>query len=563
MVFMILIGMPVLILALSLAWRYATGPFWLGTNSDPSYQYLINSLYLAEHRVPLYFQHPGTTVQALGAVIIKAFNAFVPNSLMVEHVLRDPEFYLHAMYAALIIFYTATLAALSIAAYRRSRDLTFAFLIQASAFLYLTMCKEEGFTHVLANMCPETLLIGLINLYGLCLLRAFFVEDNKSMLLTSLGWGVVYGLMLGTKFTCLALVVIPLVLLSTFRNRLFFCLAALAAFVLATSPVWSRYQAMWGNLYGMLTHTGFRGNGQQGFIAWESFRDGLTQTFVQQWLLLGSVILALIFVLYHWIIQGQGKKLNKAYSWAVWTGITIMLQYVIVAKETTYHYMIPAAGLFGFFVALMYLGHAVKQRIWQAGMLFFIALSLISSLMDMKNFYTSSMVMQNFSKEVYKHQEGVLCGFYRNSSIPFSLAFGDICYGLKAYADVRQRLYPNQYVMDITQYKIDEPQGTYVEDLLAQNQNVYLYGSALAETSFSPMLKVKMIEQSGSEAMYKVLGANDKKAAQMYYMAEMALSQGQGQIAYMLAQHAKALGMPVARDLVAEMDRMIAKKESQ
>jgi len=563
MAYAIVIGMPVLVLILSLAWRFASGPFWLGPNSDPAYQYLMNALYLADHKVPLYFQHPGTTVQLMGEGIIKAFNFCVCDSRMVENVFRAPEFYLHAMYAVLIIFYAATLMALAYYAHRRSGDWFFAFLVQTPAFLYLTMCKEPGFLLVPANMCPETLMIGLLNLYGLCLLRAFFVEDKKASLWTALGWGAVYGLMVASKFTSLSLLVIPLALLPALRARLLFCVMAAAAFLLATFPVWSHYASMWGNLYQMLTHTEFRGYGPQGLIAWESFRQGLMVTFAQQWLLMSSAVLVLGTVLYYWIVRGSQNKWNKAGYWAAWVAATIILQFLMVAKETAYHYMVPAMGLFGFLWALMYRSGTGKLWAWRAAGICFIVSSLMLCFMEIASAHRSSSGAQAFANEVYRHKGPIICGYYRCSSISYSLAFGDDCYGLSAYKDLIQKLYPTEYVMDILQFQINNPQNAFIEDAIARGHQVFLYGSALGEAFFSPLFKVKQVAQSGDEAVYGVLEANDRKAFQLFYMAQMALIQGQGQAAYMLGARAKGLGLPGARDFIVQMDRMIADHKSQ
>lgn len=47
------------------------GPFWLGTNFDPAYTYLLNSLRLAGLQPPKHVDHPGTTVHSVGAVLLR------------------------------------------------------------------------------------------------------------------------------------------------------------------------------------------------------------------------------------------------------------------------------------------------------------------------------------------------------------------------------------------------------------------------------------------------------------------------------------------------------------
>ena len=46
------------------------GPYWLAENSDPEYAYLLNALNVLEGRPPEHVDHPGTTLQMFGAVVI-------------------------------------------------------------------------------------------------------------------------------------------------------------------------------------------------------------------------------------------------------------------------------------------------------------------------------------------------------------------------------------------------------------------------------------------------------------------------------------------------------------
>ena len=235
----------------------------------------------------------------------------------------------------------------------------------------------------------------------------------------------------------------------------------------------------------------------------------------------------------------------------------------MVAKETAYHYMVPAMGLFGFLWAMMYLGRSGQPWAWRWAGLFFTVISLVLCFIDIGNAHRASSVAQAFSKEVYRHKGGIICGYYRCSSVPYSLAFGDDCYGLSAYQDLIQKLYPTDYVMDILQFKINNPKDAFIEDALAGGQQVLLYGSSLGESFFSPLFKVKLVAQSGDEALYLVLQAHDGQAFKLFYMAQMAWVQGQPQAAYMLGERAKDLGLPIARDFVVNMDRIIAHSKSR
>src|SRR5262245_51688104 len=66
---------PVLFALTVLALKEARGPFWYGKNSDPDYAYLFNSLVVAQVRSPGHIDHPGTTLQVFGALVLRARHA--------------------------------------------------------------------------------------------------------------------------------------------------------------------------------------------------------------------------------------------------------------------------------------------------------------------------------------------------------------------------------------------------------------------------------------------------------------------------------------------------------
>ena len=75
--------------------KIAAGPFWLSQNSDPDYQYLLNSLNIAQGKGVGHTDHPGTPVQISGAILLKLSAPTAPVISLQENVLRYPEKYLN------------------------------------------------------------------------------------------------------------------------------------------------------------------------------------------------------------------------------------------------------------------------------------------------------------------------------------------------------------------------------------------------------------------------------------------------------------------------------------
>lgn len=84
-------------------------------NSDPSYEYLINSLNLAQLKGygVGHIDHPGTSVQVIGAFVLKFYYiSFNENADIVTHVITNPEMYLAIFDKVLIVMNSLTLLGL-------------------------------------------------------------------------------------------------------------------------------------------------------------------------------------------------------------------------------------------------------------------------------------------------------------------------------------------------------------------------------------------------------------------------------------------------------------------
>ena len=72
-------------------------PLWMGSSTDPTYPYVLNSLLVAEGRPPEQATHPGTPLQVLGAVVLRAAHGLSGSGLdLRRHVLTDPEYFTDA-----------------------------------------------------------------------------------------------------------------------------------------------------------------------------------------------------------------------------------------------------------------------------------------------------------------------------------------------------------------------------------------------------------------------------------------------------------------------------------
>ena len=139
-IFMII---PAIVLGLSILLKIAAGPYWLAPNFDPSYQYLVNGLYLLKGLVPNHTDHPGTPVQMLCGAICWLFNMGRSTEDILGRVFVAPEFYMTFVFLFLSLFTFLTSIALAVYVFRKTDSKIAALLTQlpALSFLVLKSCS--------------------------------------------------------------------------------------------------------------------------------------------------------------------------------------------------------------------------------------------------------------------------------------------------------------------------------------------------------------------------------------------------------------------------------------
>ena len=242
------------------------GPFWLGTNSDPSYAYALNSLRLLEGEAPTHLDHPGLTTHLFGAAAFTATHRLAsPPTPMTEDVLARPEWYLATTVRTRLVLFGAALVGLGRAVLRATGNWTLVWVAQAgpllspSVLFELTDFKPEPFLYLFAVLLATAVCGALASVRPVDTARAATL-------------GLLVGLAVASKLTALPLIVCPLILLRTWRSRVVCCLSAAAALLLCALPAlpnWRRAAAfVWrlasgSGLYGMGLHAAERPYGRE------------------------------------------------------------------------------------------------------------------------------------------------------------------------------------------------------------------------------------------------------------------------------------------------------------
>jgi hypothetical protein len=264
---LLLLSVPVVVLSISFLLGESRGPYHLAPSSDPDYQYLINSLSILTHDSPNHIDHPGTTVQLFGALVVfsKWGLAHLPGSpqSLAEAVLLAPEDFLHAISFCLNLLIALSLYLSGLNLYRLSGSLLAALLLQFSIFI------SPEILYNLPSVKPEPLIIAVFYFLSVPLFLGVQERPDSPPRVVdraALAAGILFGFGVVTKVTFLPVAVLGLVFRG-WRRRVLFTLGAIASCLIFTIPIWSKLRRTLRFDYAVLTHAGYYGLGSQGLPA--------------------------------------------------------------------------------------------------------------------------------------------------------------------------------------------------------------------------------------------------------------------------------------------------------
>jgi len=246
--FLLLVPLAVLILSALLA--DARGPYSLGRNFDPDYNYLFNSLNFLLFHTAGATDHPGTTTQLLGAMVV--FGKWFTGSLfgnwtsLEETVLRHPEDFLHAINTVIVILIAAAVFLAGLRMYRESGSRAAAVILQTSAF-----CFRETLV-ALPRVSPEALLIAVSFAMMIPLIRTM-LQKESSKGFDALLAGIFRGI----------------------GQRARFVLACLLAGFVFVLPILSELPSLARYLYSVAIHRNSYGGGPAGLPSWPQLSANL------------------------------------------------------------------------------------------------------------------------------------------------------------------------------------------------------------------------------------------------------------------------------------------------
>lgn len=332
--------LPLVFVAILVAMRGSSLPFWQSFNLDPDYYYLLNGLRIFEGLPPTDISHPGTPVQVLIAAVIRVMYPFASSDQVVDAVLSHPE---DVLMASTSVIYA--LVGLSLWLMGRS-----IFLATGGALLPALLAQG---TPMLSRIIPK---FGLhpkpeaFMIIAAALLIAAIMPmvrdrrpDDRSAALA----GIVMALGVACKVHFAVLGVIPLLLLD--RRRLLIYIGvgavALAVFIAPAIPSWEIWVKWMG---GLIMGSGAYGQGPETVIDPTRYPQAIRKIFSSKLFFTVVIVLSVIQMVAYVRMRRRGLITQDWHARLLVGLIAAQILVVLsVAKQSAAHYLIPGLMLTG------------------------------------------------------------------------------------------------------------------------------------------------------------------------------------------------------------------------
>lgn len=426
-----LLILPVLLFYSASLLKISQGPYYLNIE-DPSYVYLINSLNVSLRFPVGHFDHPGTTVQIIGAAVIRLYhwiNSSSPD--LIRDVLSMPEEYLSFINMIFILIGSLVLFFLGLLTFKLSGNILYSLLIQLSPFVSLQIF------YGLKIVASDNILISISLCFtGILIYYLFRIKaDAKSHLPFIIAFALICALGLATKISFFPMLLIPLILLRGTRSKLLFLLFVLVSFFVFVFPAISNYDKFIEWVWMLILFNGSYGHGDPSFVDIPKFFTSLRSIFWEDPVFTVTYFLSVFTLVTSYYMSKKEKQLTekqfKEFKLLLSITLAMTIQIVIVSKQYRQHYMIPSfiLSLFTLSLCIILLSSFFKTLESQK---IYASIIIVVSVISFNMIFASYKINLKLREEAFKvnryakehSSNALLISSFCSANKEFSLAFG-------------------------------------------------------------------------------------------------------------------------------------------
>ncbi len=503
-----LLVLPLLFALTALGLARQRGPLWLGQNSDPSYQYLFNSLLILNGQPPCHIDHPGTTVQTLGAVVLSATTPGRDRDEKTSAVLADPERALFRLHAFFLLLTALALVVAGLLVLERTGSAALAWALQ------LTPLLQPGTYRATLFVAPEALLVPLTILFIAFLIIRESALESPATVRQETAINILLGLLaaagLVTKITFAPLCLLPLLVQRSWRGVAWTGSAMLAGTALYLAPIYSQLPRMFHWFTQLATHQGIYGSGAPGLVDTAAFPGNVLT------LAISDRVLA-VAILAGWVAAGValagragGERSRRLVRLVLLVTTVQVLGVLLVAKHPSPHYLLPVALLSALdFVLLIQLLRESppppRRRALLAGAGVVLAAATALVARDVvrlgQELHTAREVqLQQTRRADELSADGIRVDYYRSSSLPFALCFGN-SFAWRLYGGPLERLHPRRVFFNLSTGWFESFAGRLPPTEVFGGKKLYLVDNSPIER-LPPGWRMTLVERDGDTTIH-------------------------------------------------------------
>ncbi len=395
---------------------------------DPSYVYLISSLNIAQGVGAAHIDHPGSTVQLVGAVVVRSmYSAFGNSDNIVESVFTTPESYLSSIYFALILINAIGLFAMGCILKNEGLMTLEVLFLQISpllcfaSFTRLTQVSSEIFL-----IFTSSLMIGFL----------FRYRNLEPLSRASFRYPIIFGILCGlsvvTKLTTIPFMLLPFLLLKGISRKLVLVIVATATFLVVFLIASDNSSFFLDYVTNTLTKTQNYGQGESGFADPASYTRNIIKMFSTDFLfsfVLGSSILVILYFTFS--KKSEAVPVNGFdKSFILIFILSSLLLTALVAKNFFPHYTLPAllyANTALIFCMSMFTNTVVYKKYYRLFLVFLLLSSSLIVLLVYRSMMIQSEIKLSASREITSFMDqldGLIILSFGVSSPELAIAYG-------------------------------------------------------------------------------------------------------------------------------------------
>ena len=487
LVSLVLIIIPVLLFVTSLDTIQTRNKAWYGSGYDPEYAYLLNSLNMARFKLAGHADHPGTTMQVAGGLVLEgAWLVDKRGDNLTRAVLSEPEHYIRILNVATAVIGSLALFVLALFLYRRTRNIWYSLLLQLTPFVS-GFLLFNGFTRVTQEVMQ---MVAAFAMAAVSLVW-FFDPNQKDSRKYIVLFGIISGFGMASKVLFAPLMIIPLMLLKSFRHKAMFILLSILAFVFFTLPILKMYPYMFNWFYRLFIHSGQYGSGDAAVIDTSKYFNELINLIKINPVLaviFGFSVLVLIGLIIKKLIK-RGEPFSPMSRLLLAVVLAQSAGYLLIAKQPKAAYLLPYESVTAINLVLIVclVSSFFKHKTIKTGITALITITLMvliipNGIARKEALYSGihNPLMENGWQAAVSApgRKAIICSNPGSSPVT-GLYFGN-AYSVRRYNHDLQEIYPDYFTLDIYNKNINHWDGNPIdiESLFEEyKEQIYILGN--------------------------------------------------------------------------------------